>query len=86
MAKARQTLPQLIDSLVPIYAARFSSAELVQLKAFYATPLGKRLVAEMPAIQQESAKAGARWGAKLDAEIMADMMTREMPSAPASTH
>jgi len=81
MTHARKTLPELIETLVPIYAAHFSTAELTQLKAFYLSPIGKRLVAEQATIQQESAKVGMRWGAKIGGEVSGELMTREVPAS-----
>jgi len=53
--------PALVEELqaatVQVYARNFSVAEIEQLAAFYRTPLGKKMLARMPAIASESVAA-----------------------------
>lgn len=74
-ARARATIPQLVDSLVPVYARHLSQTELEQLIQFYSTPIGQRLIAVQPLVAKESAEVGQRWGRKLGQEI-ADSLSR----------
>ncbi len=69
LARARRSLPQLVDAIVPVYAAHFSQAELEQLVRFYESPLGKRLSEVQPLILQESMQAGQTWGAAIGREV-----------------
>src|SRR5689334_8979339 len=69
IARARRTLPQLVDSLVPVYAAHFNQMELDQLVRFYESPLGKHLSEVQPLILQESMQAGQSWGAVIGREV-----------------
>ena len=69
LAHARRDVPQLVDSLIPVYAAQFTKAELDQLVRFYESPLGRRLSAVQPQITQESMQVGQRWGAKIGGEV-----------------
>jgi hypothetical protein len=69
LAHARRDMPQLVDSLVPIYAAHFTRAELDQLVRFYESPIGRRLAEVQPLITQESMQAGQRWGARIGGEV-----------------
>ena len=69
LAHARRDVPQLVDSLIPVYAAHFTKAELDQLVRFYESPLGRRLSAAQPLITQESMQAGQRWGARIGGEV-----------------
>jgi len=69
MAHARRDIGQLVDSLVPVYAAHFTLAQLQELVRFYESPLGRRLAEMQPLITQESMQAGQRWGALLGAQI-----------------
>lgn len=68
-AHARQDVPGLVDSLVPIYTSRFTLAELRQLEQFYLSPVGKHLAASQPGIIQESQQIGQRWGAALGKRV-----------------
>src|SRR5262249_11415673 len=49
-ARLKRDLPQLIDSLIPVYTSRFSQAELDALVKFYSSPVGKHLVEVQPAV------------------------------------
>ena len=69
LARARQTLPQLIDSLIPVYTARFSQAELDQLVQFYASPVGQHLIQVQPDIFQERLEIGRRSGERIVREL-----------------
>src|SRR6266478_8756318 len=62
LARARQKLPQILDSLVPVYARRFSQAELNELIRFYSSPVGHHLSDAQPEILRESLEIGGRWG------------------------
>jgi hypothetical protein len=48
----------LRDALADVYVERFSELELRQLAAFYRTPLGERLAAEMPSLAAEHGRIG----------------------------
>ena len=69
LARARRSLPQLVDAIVPVYASHFSQAELEQLVRFYESPLGKHLSEVQPLILQESMQAGQTWGAAIGREV-----------------
>ena len=69
VAHARRDLNQFVDSMVPIYAARFDQQELEQLVRFYESPLGRHLTAEQPQILQESMQVGQRWGMRIGKAI-----------------
>lgn len=78
VARVHQDMPLLIDSLVPVYANHFSADELTQLKAFYESPIGRRLVTELGPIQQESAQLGMRWGIRMGSEVQMQLMSQQM--------
>jgi len=51
---------ELVEFSATLYAERFTADELEQLAAFYETPLGQKMVAEMPGLMAESsAQVGA---------------------------
>jgi hypothetical protein len=68
--KIGEMIPQLVDSLVPIYGRHFSQQEIESLVQFYSTPLGQRLLLEQPAIMTEAGEAGQRWGAQIGQQIV----------------
>ncbi len=46
------------DPLASLYMDRFSELEIVQLTAFYRTPLGKRTIDEVPKLLEEGGRIG----------------------------
>ena len=61
----------LENMVVPIYAKHFDEAELQGMIDFYSSPLGKKVIAEMPALMQESITAGQAWGKQLGERALA---------------
>ncbi len=55
----------MIDLILPIYSKHFTLEELEQLIAFNRTPLGQKVIAEMPMVMKESMSAGQEWGRQL---------------------
>jgi hypothetical protein len=68
-ARLHTELPHLIDSLVPIYASRFTQTELNELVKFYSSPIGRRLTELQPVMMEESQAVGQRWGMALGRQI-----------------
>ncbi len=79
VSRARADVGLLVDSLAPVYATRFSKAELEQLLAFYESPVGRHVTAEQPAIAQESQQLGVRWGTRMGAAIAVQMADEGRP-------
>jgi hypothetical protein len=69
LARARRDTAQLVELLVPIYAAHLTRSELEDLVRFYQTPLGQRLAQALPLISQESIQAGQGWGANIGRQV-----------------
>lgn len=63
------SMDELIDLVAPIYAKYYTDDELVQLIAFYKSPLGQKLTDKLPAITQESFAAGQEWGKKIGEKV-----------------
>ena len=67
---------ELVSLIIPVYDKHLTQAELKELIKFYETPVGKKMIAVMPAITAESIQIGQQWGmevarrakAKLDAQ------------------
>lgn len=77
--KARTDVGFLADSMAPVYAKRFSKAELEQLVAFYESPVGRHIVAEQAAIAKESQQLGMRWGTRLGTAVAMEMAGEGKP-------
>jgi hypothetical protein len=55
---------ELVQLIVPIYAAQFTEAELDAMIAFYGTPEGKSIIKKMPQVMVQSMTVGQQWGQK----------------------
>jgi uncharacterized protein len=56
-----KTMPmdEFLDSMIPVYQKHCTKGDIDSLVAFYSTPTGKKMVAEMPAITQEAMLAAS---------------------------
>ena len=52
---------EIVERFVEVYDRHFSEADIDALAAFYGTPLGQKLLAESPAIAQESIAIGQKY-------------------------
>jgi len=52
---------EIVDLVVGVYAKHFTDKDVDGLLAFYATPLGKRLIEEGPQIAKESMQLGQQY-------------------------
>lgn len=75
-ARMIQDLPQLVDSIAVVYAARFTQQELEALVAFYNSPVGQRLRELQPTLVAESSAMGQRWGMRIGVEVGASLQSR----------
>lgn len=62
--------------LYPSYHHHLSSDEIAELIRFYKTPVGKKFVEAMPAITQDTLKAGQNWGQTLVPRIQQQITAR----------
>jgi hypothetical protein len=79
LARVRQDTAAMLTELVPIYQQAFTVEQVRELLAFYRTPAGRRLIEVQPEVARASVLAGQRWGARVGAEVAADMMQEGIP-------
>ncbi|MBU6497418.1 MAG: DUF2059 domain-containing protein [Rhodospirillales bacterium] len=53
---------QLTHDIINVWASNFTLDDLKGLVAFYATPLGQKLIHTLPAVTQQGMQAGQSWG------------------------
>ncbi len=53
---------EMVEAMVPIYQKHLTQADLEQILAFYASPVGQKLQREQPAMTQEGMQAGGEIG------------------------
>lgn len=64
-AEVKESMKDLFDQLAVVYMESFTEAELDEILAFYATPVGQKMTAELPVITEKSMQIGQQWGMKL---------------------
>lgn len=67
---------EFIELIAVVYAETFTPAEIDDLLAFHASPLGQKFRAATPAIFLASSRAGTAWGKKHGADVAAAAMAR----------
>jgi len=82
LAEVRNRRGDFEDMIVNVYDHHFSSDELRQLILFYQTPVGQKMIAESPAILQESMQAGRQWGLRLGTSIAKQLESDSTQSTP----
>lgn len=76
VVRATQEAPKLVEMMVPLYQASFTTSQLQELVAFYQSPLGRHLVAVQPTLAAGGMQAGQRWGAQIGAAVGQDLAKR----------
>ena len=61
---------QVLDRMVPVYQRHFTAAEVDGLVKFYRSPLGQKVLAQMPETMAEAAKVGQQWGVERRQEML----------------
>jgi hypothetical protein len=56
---ADMPINDILDAMRPVYAKHFTKGDIDALVAFYSTPVGKKTLAEMPAITGEAMQASS---------------------------
>jgi hypothetical protein len=64
---------ELTGRMVPVYRQYFSAADVEGLLRFYRSPLGRKVVTQMPGIMTESMRVGQAWGQERTRTMLADL-------------
>src|SRR5690348_2647196 len=64
---------ELTERMVPIYQRHFTAADIQGLLKFYRSPLGRKVVAEMPATMAEGMQLGQEWGRQRAQAMLAEL-------------
>lgn len=68
---------EMIEEMVPLYARRFSVAEIEQIAAFYRSPVGAKMLASMPQIMNESMQISQKIMLPRVGKIMQEAVTEK---------
>jgi uncharacterized protein len=83
---------ELTDRMVPIYQRHFSAGDIDGLLKFYRSPLGQKVISEMPATMAEGMQIGQQWGKQRAQAMLVDLQKQgtvdaqgRCPATPAAT-
>src|SRR5215831_7085374 len=62
--KSKLNPEELKERAIPVYDKHFSAAEIKEMIRFYESPLGQKVLKEMPIVTAELQQIGQAWGAK----------------------
>ncbi|MBV9199846.1 MAG: DUF2059 domain-containing protein [Alphaproteobacteria bacterium] len=65
----KKSLAELEEPVITIFDKNFTDDEIKQLTAFYKTPLGQKVVTQMPVVMQQSAQLGQIWGTQVGGRV-----------------
>jgi len=71
--KMKDSVGEMMTEFIPIYKKYFSQDEIKELIRFYESPIGRKMVANQPAMMEESMSIGNKYGETLMKEIMQEM-------------
>jgi hypothetical protein len=64
---------QLTERMIPIYQKHFTADEVAGLLKFYRSPLGQKVIAEMPATMAEGMQIGRQWGQERAQQMLGEL-------------
>jgi hypothetical protein len=64
---------ELTGRMVPIYQRHFSATDIEGLLKFYRSPLGRKVITEMPATMAEGMQLGQEWGRQRAQAMLAEL-------------
>ena len=67
----------LIDAMIPLYHKYYTEQEIEALITFYQSPIGKKTIAVMPMLMQESMLIGQQWGAAIWERVQKKMKEKQ---------
>ncbi|HEY1588119.1 MAG TPA: DUF2059 domain-containing protein [Rhodanobacter sp.] len=83
---------QLVSRMVPIYQDHFTADDVAGLLKFYQSPLGQKVITQMPRTMAEGLKAGQQWGRERGQAMIKDLQQKgtldangRCPASPAAT-
>lgn len=59
----------MVSMVIPIYEKYYTDEEILQMIAFYETPVGKKVIATLPDIMKESMAIGQEWGKQVGEKV-----------------
>lgn len=67
---------ELTNRMVPIYQRHFTSEDIDGLLKFYRSPLGQKVITQMPATMAEGMQVGQQWGRQRVQAMIGDLQKK----------
>ncbi|MBW2416679.1 MAG: DUF2059 domain-containing protein [Deltaproteobacteria bacterium] len=67
---------ELADEAVNVYARYFTEQDLRELLEFYRSPVGRKVIENMPAVMAESMQVGQRWAERISPKLQEELQKR----------
>ena len=64
---------QLIGRMVPVYQKHFTAEDIDGLLKFYKSPLGQKVITQMPATMAEGMQVGKQWGQERGQQMISQL-------------
>ena len=71
-----QGMKDLTEKMIPVYQRHFTAEDIDGLLKFYGSPLGRKVVAEMPATMAEGMQIGKQWGQERGQQMIAQLQSQ----------
>lgn len=68
-----KSIDQLMGRMVPIYQSHFTDRDVAGLLKFYKSPLGQKVITQMPVTMAEGMKIGQQWGRERAREMVGEL-------------
>jgi Uncharacterized protein conserved in bacteria len=82
----------VLNRMVPIYQRHFDAQDIDGLLKFYRSPLGQKMITQMPVTMAEGMKVGQQWGRERGMQMMGELELKGVldadgrcPATPAAT-
>jgi hypothetical protein len=86
-------IDQITQAMIPAYQQHFSKSDIAAMNAFYSSPVGQKVLQELPAVMQEGSQAAmpimsnylTEWKTRMDKEVkdLEKSDAKTPPPAPA---
>jgi uncharacterized protein len=67
---------QLIGRMVPVYQKHFTAEDIDGLLKFYKSPLGQKVITQMPQTMAEGMQIGKQWGQERGQQMVAQLQSQ----------
>lgn len=85
LRQARTRVPDLLQTIAPLYAVRLTPQDVADVTAFYRSPAAQHLMIATDAIDAETESAVERWSWKIVGEVMIELGNAPPATPPASS-